>query len=259
MKPVDHAFIASWAETTKTILESAMLCSSGIVMLLNYPCDQVDWNKIADLANRVEGAVEDLCAGELAVIGEYLDDPQSAYTERWSIRFGSVLSALRFEVRPYAGGDGTMRSMHMRIVQDDPNWALEKSQRISKLMAQCEPYAHTLTAISDGGPVRDELATKAHASGGAQNPSNSGEQPPDEVALTTAERTVLAALSAFDNAELVSTRKISKDEKMGTKTVQNAMNRLIDLDLAERPNGGKHGARLKRRGRLLAQRLGLAP
>jgi hypothetical protein len=94
---------------------------------------------------------------------------------------------------------------------------------------------------------------------GQQDRPNSEEQAPDEFALTTAERTVLAALSAFDSAELVSTRKISKDESMGTKTAQHAVNRLIELDLAERPNGDKHGARLNRRGRLLAQRLGLAP
>ena len=126
---------------------------------------------------------------------------------------------------------------------------------------QIDRLEHNRTLIADLARAFHAMpiGNEAHASGGAQNPSNSEGQPPDEFALTTAERTVLAALSAFDSAELVSTRKISKDEKMGTKTVQNAINRLIDLDLAERPNGDKHGARLKRRGRLLAQRLGLAP
>lgn len=158
MEPSDHAFVASFASTALTILRSAMLCSGGIAMLLSEAHDRIDWDRIADLARRADGSAEDLCSGELAVLGEYIDDPRAAFTDRWSIRFGSILSALRFEVRPFLSGNEVQRETHVRLAAIDPLWAADCAAKISRLMKQCEPFAHTLEAISEGGPVRQDFA-----------------------------------------------------------------------------------------------------
>lgn len=135
-----------------------MFCATGIVLLLTQDNETVDWAKIADFAESIDGLVTDLCSGELAVIGPYLDDPNAAYTDRWSIRFGSVLSAIRFEVRPYFYASDTQRRAYERISKADPTWVVDRAQRVSKLMAECEPFAHTLEAIFAGGPVRQEVS-----------------------------------------------------------------------------------------------------
>ncbi len=81
-------------------------------------------------------------------------------------------------------------------------------------------------------------------------------QPP---ALTSPDQLVLHALAMFDPSVLAVIPKvveaISAQERLSERTVGDSIRKLIDLGLAERPEGDKRGARLTMGGRRLATKL----
>lgn len=81
-------------------------------------------------------------------------------------------------------------------------------------------------------------------------------QPP---ALTASERKVLVALETLDPEILASAEVIAdampRARRLSVRTIGPIVNKLIRLDLAERPGGQKLGARLKRNGRRLARKI----
>lgn len=87
-------------------------------------------------------------------------------------------------------------------------------------------------------------------------PGNEGaedEQPP---ALTPSEQLTLKTLATFGTSFLASAKKVADamdpGERLSERTIQIAVRRLIKLDLADRPEGPRKGARLQLKG----QRLG---
>jgi hypothetical protein len=81
-------------------------------------------------------------------------------------------------------------------------------------------------------------------------------QPPS---LTNPQHITLRAMNSFDPSVLASAAKICEAidpiQRLSPETVRQCVNRLIDLDLAERPNGPRKGARLTNTGRRLAGKI----
>jgi hypothetical protein len=84
----------------------------------------------------------------------------------------------------------------------------------------------------------------------------SGDQPPS---LTRSERRTLLALETFDARQLASAVDIvgvmDPMEELSKATVLNAVKKLIELGLAERPAGSRQGARLTIEGRKLKRQI----
>lgn len=78
-------------------------------------------------------------------------------------------------------------------------------------------------------------------------------------ALTPNEITVLAALATFDAAELASAARIAEaidpSRRVSERSIVTIVRRLLELGLAERPMGGRSGARLTLQGRRIARRI----
>jgi hypothetical protein len=81
-------------------------------------------------------------------------------------------------------------------------------------------------------------------------------QPP---ALTEAQRITLCAMNSFDRTVLASAQKICEainpTKRLSEETVRQCIKRLIKLDLVERPEGSRKGARLTNAGRRLAGKI----
>jgi hypothetical protein len=82
------------------------------------------------------------------------------------------------------------------------------------------------------------------------------EQPP---ALIETQRVTLVALATIDPSRLASIEDVCDAmpgaDRISVRTARVAITKLIELDLAERPNGDKQGARLTIKGRRLATKL----
>lgn len=89
--------------------------------------------------------------------------------------------------------------------------------------------------------------------------TETNEQPP---ALTTSELSTLLALANFDPAQLATVEKIAermldldRARNYSTRTIGDAVRRLTDMGLAERPEGIRQGARLTMKGRRLVPKI----
>ena len=78
-------------------------------------------------------------------------------------------------------------------------------------------------------------------------------------ALTPNEQFVLITLERFDSSKLESVARISEamapSQRLSEETVRKIVNRLIELSLAERPEGTRSGVRLTRTGRRSAGKI----
>jgi len=85
------------------------------------------------------------------------------------------------------------------------------------------------------------------------------DEPGQEPALTKPERLTLCTLASFDPSELASAKQIADamdlKERLSARTITPAIRKLVDLDLAERPEGERLGGRLTLRGRRLASKI----
>lgn len=90
--------------------------------------------------------------------------------------------------------------------------------------------------------------------------ASSADDEVDQVpALTESERITLCALNTFDAAMLASATRIGEAiepaKRLSDRTITKAIGRLIQLGLAERPQGDRQGARLTLRGRRLVAKV----
>ena len=78
-------------------------------------------------------------------------------------------------------------------------------------------------------------------------------------AVTVNEQRVLRTMDRFDPSRLLSTAMIAEEmapaARLADRTIGPIVRRLIELGLAERPEGDRNGARLTRRGRRLASKI----
>ena len=90
----------------------------------------------------------------------------------------------------------------------------------------------------------------------SETDDDEAQQPP---ALTEPQRITLCALNDFDPSVLASAVRISEaidtTRRISEETVRQSVNRLIALELAERPEGGRKGARLTIKGRRLVGKI----
>jgi hypothetical protein len=112
-------------------------------------------------------------------------------------------------------------------------WA-ERQRMKAKLAAEASASA----LAPDGGAHEDEVT------------------PP---ALTANEAAVLRTLAIFDPAELASAARVEaamdRADRISDKTIRVAIRRLVELGLAERPEGDRSGARLTIAGRRLVRKI----
>ena len=77
--------------------------------------------------------------------------------------------------------------------------------------------------------------------------------------MTDAERLTLRALATFDPADLAKAARVADAmppaERLSERTIRPAINKLVTMDLAERPEGDEQGVRLTIRGRRLASKI----
>lgn len=109
---------------------------------------------------------------------------------------------------------------------------------------------------------RQRMKAKLAAEAGASEPEHHGgpdedDQPPP--ALTVNEASVLRTLATFDPAELASAARVEaameRASRISDKTIRVAIRRLVELGLAERPEGDRSGARLTIAGRRLVRKI----
>lgn len=78
-------------------------------------------------------------------------------------------------------------------------------------------------------------------------------------ALKKSERQTLCALGMFDASILASASDVAEEmepaDRLSTRTIHPAIARLVELDLAERPEGDRRGVRLTIKGRRLASKI----
>jgi hypothetical protein len=109
---------------------------------------------------------------------------------------------------------------------------------------------------------RQRMKARLAAEVGSPQPEDHGgsdedDQPPP--ALTANEVSVLRTLAIFDPAELASAARVEaamdRAERISDKTIRVAIRRLVELGLAERPEGDRSGARLTIAGRRLVRKI----
>lgn len=113
-------------------------------------------------------------------------------------------------------------------------------------------------AWADRERMKARLAAEAGASPrGRESAPDDDDQPPP--ALTATEVAVLRTLATFDPSVLASAARIEvtmeSDARFATRSILPAVRRLIELGLAERPQGIRSGARLTLAGRRLARKI----
>lgn len=110
---------------------------------------------------------------------------------------------------------------------------------------------------------RQRMKAKLAAEAGAAAPLGHKDAPDEDEAplpaLTANEAAVLRTLATFDPAELASAARVEaamdRMEAVSARTVGVVMRRLIELGLAERPEGHRSGARLTIAGRRLVRKI----
>ena len=89
--------------------------------------------------------------------------------------------------------------------------------------------------------------------------SDEGDETEQAPALKKSDRLTLQALATFDPAFLSSAENVAdamdRAERRSDRTIRDAIRRLVELDLAERPEGKRQGARLTIRGRRLVPKI----
>ncbi len=112
------------------------------------------------------------------------------------------------------------------------------------------------------GPAFDVLEADLRSlSGSAKTTIASPATDPDEAppALTENQSRVLQTMAHFDGSLLLSTKAIddamNAPERLSVETVRQCVAKLVEVDLAERPDGPRSGARLRNKGRRLAGKI----
>lgn len=142
-------------------------------------------------------------------------------------------------------------------------FGLAKARRTAAPTDDEDTTSRQRAAVVRGATEQEPQAMKVPTDP-APEPEGEGdgedEGPPQPPALTRGERTTLIALAALDASRLASAAAVGEampaTERLSDRTIRSAINKLVKLDLAERPEGDRQGARLTIRGRRLASQIG---
>jgi hypothetical protein len=115
-----------------------------------------------------------------------------------------------------------------------------------ELLARLEAATSKLAAVAGGGDV--------------ESPSNLADAlSSPSPALTANESRVLLTMARFDASRLLPLKTIAEEMdatvRLSVETVRLIVGKLIELNLAERPEGVRSGARLNPAGRKLAAKI----
>lgn len=108
---------------------------------------------------------------------------------------------------------------------------------------------------------RQRMKAKVAAEAGMPAPRQECAPQEDDAppALTANEAGVLRTLATFDPAKLASAARVEaamdRTDRISDKTIRVAIRRLVELGLAERPEGDRSGARLTIAGRRLVRKI----
>ncbi len=158
------------------------------------------------------------------------------------------------------------RDSAIELIRHAPSSLQGKLTAISRLIDTSAPTEQLLTdAVLElvgnfqaweppGNPVAPPTPAFPGSSGG-------GRSDPDEIfapALTKNQSRVLRTMAVFDSSRLVSADLIAAEMdaacRLSARTIGPIVRRLIELHLAERPEGDRSGARLTTAGRRLASK-----
>jgi hypothetical protein len=125
------------------------------------------------------------------------------------------------------------------------------------MLVRLDPDARPLRPDTDR---RDPVPVSETPAGGAGNEGiGDGDADVEFPSLTENEVAVITTLARFDPMRLASVTMIESEMDAGSRRsprkIGEAVNRLIELDLAERPRGDRSGARLTTAGRRVARKV----
>ncbi|HED53178.1 MAG TPA: hypothetical protein ENJ00_03135 [Phycisphaerales bacterium] len=160
--------------------------------------------------------------------------------------------------RPQVGGAGRLIDMEVERSQS----ATRRDDRdadAEPALVSISNLEELATTLNDSFlPDLAEAIGQPAAGEAAQEPRH---EPEDQVsyALTQNEALVLKTLGLFDSSILVSAATIEREmdprERISNRTINTAVRRLIEIGLAERPEGPRRGCRLTRAGRVQMRKI----
>lgn len=176
-------------------------------------------------------------------------DGLGSLAARIEARVDRAREAIRFESSRVSSGlsagDMTLECLRDASVLVDAT---------DRRLATTVPGARTRAVSRDRAPVSEAPSTNV-ASGGIGEGDPELEVPP----LTDNEVAIINTLARFDPMQLASAAKIEAEmepaNRRSQRSIGKAVNRLIELGLAERPMGDRSGVRLTLAGRRVARKV----
>ena len=163
--------------------------------------------------------------------------------------------------RPPVQGEGKLLKMQKKRVDNKP----EAQTHVGPSTVHVGNWQEGGEALAAAfGPLMMKMFEElARAEGGPTGKTNDkpdedneAQQPP---ALKKADRLTLISLAKFDPSILASAEEVANRmppaEQFSVRTIESAINRLVTLGYAERPEGDRHGTRLTLKGRRLASKI----
>lgn len=142
-----------------------------------------------------------------------------------------------------------------KVVQAQPVGLARASEMAESPTILTPPQASTTAAAPTFAAVSSSPSPAALDS----FPAPEEDEPRQDPALKNAERMTLLTLAVFDPSILASAAQIAEamdpSERLSERTITPAIRKLVELGLAERPEGERQGARLTLRGRRLASKI----
>ncbi len=260
-------------DDVRSIAENRRLKSAAKLQLLNHAAWLASQRANARSA---EGASFEECMGELAeadrLTREAFDpaahaqaEPDPAKCERSPESFLSAAVGRSMRACANAksalrdgGGSGLdARAIHKRLSRAEKSLA-GLSIGLGMPTAILDNYASELENLAEwAADTRDDLLAVMELGKEASGSQSQGGGDTIGPGLTGNQTYVLEVMARFDPSRLLSAkdivREMEAERRLSENTTLECVTRLIELDLAERPEGNRSGARLNGPGRRLAR------
>jgi hypothetical protein len=199
----------------------------------------------------------------LKIFGELISEAEKSIREDREAALQELGDAIRDAMQ--------QTGRELEAVGFEPPRTIEEWQHLAHLVEM--PFetirkgnftAADVYAVAMAWVDRQKLKAKLAENEGVSAPSHTNEPAeiegePAPPALTSRETTVLRTLAVFDPSELASASRIEAAMepavRLSERSIGPAVKRLIELGLAERPQGERSGARLTIAGRRLARKI----
>lgn len=188
--------------------------------------------------------------------GEYLEGTTQLASLKWVDE--SDIAASRTFVETWPSRKDRLRILRIALA----NLEIAESERTKAQEKDLSALAD-LPKQAPGSSVETEApkAQEADSVARADQPKpvpGEEEAVPEQPALTNKEILVIRTMDQVDGSRLLSIAGIeqgmAKHERLAARTIGPIVKKLIEMDLAERPEGPRLGARLTRQGRIFAKK-----